>query len=170
VVFGILSFIGFSMRPATSGKKRRTRAGASCSAIARWCCWHLLCAHDKILARGGLWLNRPGAKMAAFLKDLNASSPANVTPWLPATHRARGAGIFSASSPFTTPPPDVLDGSRPGVAGFSWTHPQTWYSPIRAIIAQSIFTVVIGIGVGIWLGLVRLAPTASPEPSAPSPS
>ena len=29
---------------------------------------------------------------------------------------------------------------------------QTWYSPIRAIIVQSIFTVVIGIGVGIWLG------------------
>jgi amino acid transporter len=29
---------------------------------------------------------------------------------------------------------------------------QKWFSPVRAIIAQAIFTIVIGIGVGLWLG------------------
>ena len=30
-------------------------------------------------------------------------------------------------------------------------HP-SWFSPLRAILVQTVFTVVVGIGVGLWLG------------------
>ena len=50
-------------------------------------------------------------------------------------------------------PGHVLDGPRPRAA----TQPRptctrAWFSPLRAIVAQTVFTVVVGLAVGAWLG------------------
>ncbi|MBG6106900.1 APC family permease [Frigoribacterium sp. CG_9.8] len=156
VVFGILSFIGFDAA-ATLGEEtknpRKSIPFAITGALGAVGIFYVLMMYS---LAAGYGLNDP-AKMDAFLKDPNpfVTLGANVTPWLlQPIELAAIAGIFSCFLAIHNTTVRVMfsmgrDQVLP--ASLGRIH-QTWYSPIRAIIAQSIFTVVIGIGVGIWLG------------------
>jgi len=104
----------------------------------------------------GYGLNDP-AKMDAFLKDPNpfVTLGANVTPWLlQPIELAAIAGLFSCFLAIHNTTVRVMfsmgrDKVLP--ASLGRVH-ATWYSPVRAIIVQTIFTLVVGFGTGIWLG------------------
>lgn len=156
VVFGILSFIGFDAA-ATLGEEtknpRKSIPFAITGALGAVGIFYVLMMYA---LAAGYGLNDP-AKMGAFLKDPNpfVTLAANVTPWLlQPIELAAIAGLFSCFLAIHNTTVRVMfsmgrDQVLP--ASLGRIH-QTWYSPLRAIVAQSIFTVVIGIGVGIWLG------------------
>lgn len=156
VVFGILSFIGFDAA-ATLGEEtknpRRSIPFAITGALGAVGIFYVLMMYA---LAAGYGLNDP-AKMDAFLKDPNpfVTLGANVTPWLlQPIELAAIAGLFSCFLAIHNTTVRVMfsmgrDQVLP--ASLGRIHP-TWYSPLRAIVVQSIFTVVIGIGVGLWLG------------------
>jgi amino acid transporter len=156
VVFGILSFIGFDAAATLGEETRNPRKSipfAITGALGAVGIFYVLMMYA---LAAGYGLNDP-AKMGAFLKDPNpfVTLAANVTPWLlQPIELAAIAGIFSCFLAIHNTTVRVMfsmgrDQVLP--ASLGRIH-QTWYSPVRAIVAQSIFTVVIGIGVGIWLG------------------
>ena len=156
VVFGILSFIGFDAA-ATLGEEtknpRRSIPFAITGALGAVGIFYVLMMYA---LAAGYGLNDP-AKMGAFLKDPNpfVTLAANVTPWLlQPIELAAIAGLFSCFLAIHNTTVRVMfsmgrDQVLP--ASLGRIH-QTWYSPLRAIVVQSVFTMVIGIGVGIWLG------------------
>jgi amino acid transporter len=141
VVFGILSFIG--SRCATPRGRNEERAGASCSSMARWCqladfyvlMMYLLAAGYGLQSTRRRWLRSwKDSERFVTLRQrhaLVAATHQRASPHLQLLprhsqhHRSR---MFSMGRDQVLP------------ASLGRIH-QTWYSPIRAIIAQSIFTV-----------------------------
>ncbi|MET4705290.1 APC family permease [Frigoribacterium sp. UYMn621] len=156
VVFGILSFIGFDAA-ATLGEEtknpRKSIPFAITGALGAVGIFYVLMMYA---LAAGYGLNDP-AKMGAFLKDPNpfVTLASNVTPWLlQPIELSAIAGLFSCFLAIHNTTVRVMfsmgrDQVLP--ASLGRIH-QTWFSPLRAIVVQSIFTMVIGIGVGIWLG------------------
>ncbi len=156
VVFGILSFIGFDAA-ATLGEEtknpRRSIPFAITGALGAVGIFYVLMMYS---LAAGYGLNDP-AKMEAFLKDPNpfVTLAANITPWLlQPIELAAIAGIFSCFLAIHNTTVRVMfsmgrDQVLP--ASLGRIH-QSWYSPVRAIVVQSVFTIAIGIGVGVWLG------------------
>ena len=156
VVFGILSFIGFDAA-ATLGEEtknpRKSIPFAITGALGAVGIFYVLMMYS---LAAGYGLNDP-AKMEAFLQDPNPfiTLAGTVTPWL--VHPialAAIAGIFSCFLAIHNTTVRVMfsmgrDQVLP--ASLGRVH-ATWYSPLRAIVVQTIFTVVIGIGTGLWLG------------------
>ncbi len=156
VVFGILSFIGFDAA-ATLGDEtknpRRSIPLAITGALGAVGLFYVLMMYA---LAAGYGLNDP-AKLAAFLTDANpfVTLAARVTPrMLHLVELAAIAGLFSCFLAIHNTTVRVMfamgrDGILPSSMGKIHA---TWYSPLRAIIAQTLFTVVIGTGVGLWLG------------------
>jgi len=104
----------------------------------------------------GYGLNDP-AKLAKFLEDPNpfVTLGSEVTPWLlQPIQLAAVAGIFSCFLAIHNTTVRVMfsmgrDQILP--ASLGRVHP-SWHSPFRAIVVQTIFTVLVGMGTGIWLG------------------
>ena len=156
VVFGILSFIGFDAA-ATLGEEthhpHRSIPFAITGALGAVGVFYVLLMYS---LAAGYGLNDP-AKLAAFLKDPNpfVTLGADVTPWLlQPIQLAAVAGIFSCFLAIHNTTVRVMfsmgrDQILP--ASLGRVHP-SWHSPFRAIVVQTIFTVVVGMGTGIWLG------------------
>src|SRR3954452_10625310 len=96
-------------------------------------------------------------KLAAFLKDANpfVTLAENYTPWLlQPVQIAAIAGLFSCFLAIHNTTVRVMfsmgrDRVLPAALGD--VHAR-WFSPFRAIIAQTVFTVVVGLATGAWLG------------------
>jgi amino acid transporter len=156
VVFGILSFIGFDAA-ATLGEEtrnpRRSIPLAITGALGAVGLFYVLMMYA---LAAGYGLNDPG-KLGAFLQDANpfVTLAARVTPrMLHLVELAAIAGLFSCFLAIHNTTVRVMfamgrDGILPSSMGKIHA---TWYSPLRAIIAQTLFTMVIGTGVGLWLG------------------
>jgi amino acid transporter len=156
VVFGLLSFIGFDAA-ATLGEEtrdpRRSIPLAITGALGAVGVFYVLMMYA---LTAGYRLNDPD-QMAAFLQDANpfVTLGQHVTPWLlQPIEIAAVAGIFScflAIHNTTTRVMFSMGRDRVLPASLGKVHDR-WYSPHRAIAAQTVFTIVLGIGVGIWLG------------------
>jgi amino acid transporter len=109
----------------------------------------------------GYGLNDP-SKLDAFLKDANpfVTLGQAVTPWLiQPIELAAIAGIFSCFLAIHNTTVRVMfsmgrDHVLPSSIGR--VHAR-WFSPYRAIVVQSVFTIVVGLGAGAWLGPVATA-------------
>jgi amino acid transporter len=156
VVFGILSFIGFDAA-ATLGEEtknpRRSIPLAIAGALGGVGIFYVFMMYS---LAAGYGLNDP-AKMESFLGDANpfVTLGNTYTPWL--SQPIQIAAIFGIFSCFlaihNTTVRVMFSMGRDHVLPKSLgdVH-QKWYSPLRAIVVQTVFTVVIGIGVGLWLG------------------
>src|SRR6476620_3457159 len=156
VVFGLLSFIGFDAA-ATLGEEtrnpRRSIPLAITGALGAVGVFYVLMMYA---LTAGYRLNNPD-QMAAFLQDANpfVTLGQHVTPWLlQPIELAVVAGIFSCFLAIhNTTGRAMFSMARDRVlpASLGKVHDR-WFSPHRAIAAQTVFTIVLGIGVGMWLG------------------
>ena len=156
VVFGLLSFIGFDAA-ATLGEETRnpTRSIpiAVMGALAAVGVFYELMMYA---LTAGYRLNDP-YHMQQFLHDENpfVTLGQQVAPWLlqPIELAAIG-GIFSCFLAIHSTTVRVMFSmgrDRVLPASLGKVHAR-WFSPYRAIIAQTWFTVVVGLAVGFWLG------------------
>lgn len=156
VVFGILSFVGFDAA-ATLGEEtknpRRNVPLAVGGALLGVGVFYLFATYA---LSAGYGIADP-TKLAAFLAD---TSPVGTlsdakTPWLTQlVDLAAIFGIFSCLLAVHNATVRIMfslgrDHVLPGRIGT--VHPR-WSSPFVAIIAQTVFTAVVGFGVGVWLG------------------
>jgi amino acid transporter len=156
VVFGLLSFIGFDAA-ATLGEEtrnpRRSIPLAITGALGAVGVFYVLMMYA---LTAGYRLNDPD-QMAGFLKDANpfVTLGQQVTPWLlQPIEIAAVAGIFSCFLAIHNTTARVMFSmgrDRVLPASLGEVHDR-WFSPYRAIAAQTLFTIVVGLGVGIWLG------------------
>ncbi len=156
VVFGILSFIGFDAA-ATLGEEthnpRRNVPLAVGGALGFVGLFYVFVMYALVAGYG---LN-DDAKLAGFLKDANpfVTLAQSYTPWLlQPVQIAAIAGLFSCFLAIHNTTVRVMYSmgrDRVLPASLGDVHP-SWFSPLRAILVQTVFTVVVGIGVGIWLG------------------
>jgi len=156
VVFGLLSFIGFDAA-ATLGEEthdaRRSIPIAIMGALGAVGLFYLVIMYA---LTAGYRLNDP-ARMTAFLHDDNpfVTLGRQVAPWLvqPIELAAIG-GLFSCFLAIHNTTVRVMfsmgrDRVLPTAIGA--VHPR-WYSPHWAILAQTAFTVVVGLATGFWIG------------------
>ena len=156
VVFGILSFIGFDAA-ATLGEEtrdpKRNVPLAVAGALGAVGIFYVVVMYA-LTAGYGL---DDAANREAFLSDANpfVTLGDNVTPWLlQPIELAAIAGIFSCFLAIHNTTVRVMfsmgrDRVLPRALG--QVHAR-WFSPFRAIVAQAVFTVVVGLSVGAWLG------------------
>jgi amino acid transporter len=156
VVFGLLSFIGFDAA-ATLGEEtrnpRRSIPLAITGALGAVGVFYVLMMYA---LTAGYRLNDPH-QLGTFLKDANpfVTLGSHVVPWLlQPIELAAIAGIFSCFLAIHNTTVRVMfsmgrDKILPKSLGD--VHAR-WFSPHRAIVAQTIFTIVVGIVVGLWLG------------------
>lgn len=156
VVFGLLSFIGFDAA-ATLGEEtrnpRRSIPLAVAGALGGVGVFYVIMMYA---LTAGYRLNDPH-QLDAFLKDANpfVTLGQQVVPWLlQPIEIAAIAGLFSCFLAIHNTTVRVMfsmgrDRVLPPSLGK--VH-QRWYSPHRAIMVQSIFTIVVGMTVGLWLG------------------
>jgi amino acid transporter len=156
VVFGILSFIGFDAA-ATLGEEsrnpRRTVPLAVGGALLFVGIFYVLVMYA---LTAGYGLLQP-ANLTAFLSNANPiiTLTRKDAPWLvQIINLCAITGIFSCLLAIHNTTTRILfsmgrDHILP--AGLGKVH-QNWYSPITAIIVQTIFTLIVGFGVGLWLG------------------
>ncbi len=156
VVFGILSFIGFDAAATLGEETRNPRRNvplAVAGALTFVGAFYVFVMYALVAGYG---LNDE-TKMAAFLQDANpfVTLAENYTPWLlQPVQIAAIAGLFSCFLAIHNTTVRVMysmgrDRVLPSALGH--VHP-TWYSPLKAIVAQTAFTIVVGLGVGAWLG------------------
>ena len=156
VVFGILSFIGFDAAATLGEETRNPRRNVPLAVAGALGAVGVFYVVVMYALTAGYGLNDP-AKLDAFLKDPNpfVTLGHNVTPWLlQPIELAAIAGIFSCFLAIHNTTVRVMfsmgrDHVLPSALGR--VHAR-WFSPLRAIVAQTVFTLVIGLGVGAWLG------------------
>lgn len=156
VVFGILSFIGFDAA-ATLGEEtknpKRNVPLAVAGALLFVGVFYVLTMYALTTGYG---LLNP-ANMKSFLRDANpiVTLTHRDAPWLEQIiDLCAVAGIFSCLMAIHNTTTRILfsmgrDKILPSALGRVHAH---WFSPYTAIIVQTIFTVVVGLGTGRWLG------------------
>ncbi len=156
VVFGILSFIGFDAAATLGEETRNPRRNVPLAVGGALGFVGLFYVFVMYALVAGYGLN-DDAKLAGFLKDANpfVTLAQSYTPWLlQPVQIAAIAGLFSCFLAIHHTTVRVLYSmgrDRVLPASLGDVHP-SWFSPLRAILVQTVFTVVVGIGVGIWLG------------------
>jgi amino acid transporter len=156
VVFGILSFIGFDAAATLGEETRNPRRNVPLAVAGALGAVGVFYVVVMYALTAGYGLNDP-ANLDAFLKDPNpfVTLGRNVTPWLlQPIELAAIAGIFSCFLAIHNTTVRVMfsmgrDRVLPSALGR--VH-QRWFSPLRAIVAQTVFTLAVGLGVGAWLG------------------
>lgn len=156
VVFGILSFIGFDAAATLGEEMRNPRRGIPLAVAGALGAVGTFYVFVMYALTAGYQLNDPD-QLAAFLGDPNPfiTMGEKVTPWLvQPIELAAIAGIFSCFlAVHNTTVRVMFSMGRDRILPHSLgrVHDR-WFSPYRAIVAQSIFTIVVGMGCGIWLG------------------
>lgn len=156
VVFGILSFIGFDAAATLGEETRNPRRNVPLAVAGSLGAVGVFYVFVMYALAAGYRLDDP-KRLAAFLQDPNpfVTLGHTVTPWLlQPIELAAIAGIFSCFLAIHNTTVRVMfsmgrDGILPAALGR--VHAR-WYSPFRAIIAQSVFTAAVGLSVGAWLG------------------
>jgi amino acid transporter len=156
VVFGILSFIGFDAAATLGEETRNPRRNVPLAVGGALGFVGLFYVFVMYALVAGYGLN-DDAKLAGFLKDANpfVTLARSYTPWLlQPVQIAAIAGLFSCFLAIHNTTVRVMYSmgrDRVLPASLGDVHP-SWFSPLRAILVQTVFTVVVGIGVGLWLG------------------
>jgi amino acid transporter len=156
VVFGLLSFIGFDAAATLGEETRNPRRSIPLAVIGALGSVGVFYVFMMYALTVGYRLNDP-SQMQAFLADANpfVTLGQRVAPWLlqPIELAAIG-GIFSCLLAIHNTTVRVMfsmgrDRVLPHSLGD--VHAR-WFSPYRAILVQTAFTVVVGLAVGSWLG------------------
>lgn len=156
VVFGILSFIGFDAAATLGEETRDPRRNVPRAVAGALAAVGIFYVFEMYALAAGYGLNDP-TKLAAFLQDPNpfVTLSDKVTPWLSQpVQLAAIAGLFSCFLAITNTTVRVMYSmgrDRVLPASLGMVH-HSWHSPYRAIVAQTVFTVVVGIATGLWLG------------------
>lgn len=156
VVFGLLSFIGFDAAATLGEETRNPRRSIPLAVMAALAAVGVFYEVMMYALTAGYRLNDP-LHMQQFLHDENPfiTLGQQAAPWLlqPIELAAIG-GIFSCFLALHTTTVRVMFSmgrDRVLPASLGRVHAR-WYSPYRAIIVQTCFTVAVGLGVGLWLG------------------
>jgi len=155
-VFGILSFIGFDAA-ATLGEETKNpernvpiAVGGALGGVG------VFYVFVMYALAAGYKLNGSGS-LKAFTQDANpfVTLAHQYTPWLlQPVELAAIAGLFScflALHNTTVRIMFAMGRDRILPASFGTVHP-VWSSPYQAIVGQTVFTVIIGLTAGSWLG------------------
>lgn len=156
VVFGLLSFIGFDAAATLGEETRNPKRSIPLAIIGALGAVGAFYVFMMYALTAGYRVDEP-KNMSAFLKDTNpfVTVAGHVAPWLlQPVEIAAIFGIFSCFLAIHNTTVRVMfsmgrDRILPAALGR--VH-ERWFSPHLAIFAQTAFTVVIGIGVGLWLG------------------
>jgi amino acid transporter len=156
VVFGILSFIGFDAAATLGEETRDPKRNVPLAVGGALLFVGVFYVFIMYALTAGYGLVHP-ANFSKFLSDANpiVTLAHTYTPWLEQIiDLCAIAGIFSCLLAIHNTTVRIIfsmgrDQVLPKVLGL--VHPR-WFSPYSAIIAQTIFTLVIGFGVGLWLG------------------
>jgi amino acid transporter len=156
VVFGLLSFIGFDAAATLGEETRNPRHSIPLAIIGALGVVGVFYVFAMYALTAGYRLNEP-AQMAAFLRDQNpfVTLGRHVAPWLlqPIELAAIG-GMFSCFLAIhNTTVRIIFSMGRDHVlpASLGAVHAR-WFSPYRAIMAQTAFTVIVGLAVAAWIG------------------
>ncbi len=156
VVFGILSFIGFDAAATLGEETRNPRRNVPLAVGGALIFVGAFYVFVMYALTAGYKLNSP-TNFQAFLGDANpfVTLAHNDAPWLEQiVDLCAIAGMFSCLLAIHNTTIRIIfsmgrDRVLPGVLGKVHSR---WYSPYTAIIAQTIFTLVIGFALGFWLG------------------
>ncbi len=156
VVFGILSFIGFDAAATLGEETRNPRRNVPLAVGGALVLVGIFYVFIMYALTVGYGLTHP-ANFQAFLRDPNpiVTLAHNNTPWLQQIiDLCALAGLFSCLLAIHNTTIRIIfsmgrDRVLPGWLGKVHSR---WFSPYTAIIAQTIFTVVLGFGIGMWLG------------------
>jgi len=156
VVFGLLSFIGFDAAATLGEETRNPKRSIPLAVIGALAAVGVFYVLLMYALTAGYRLNDP-AQMKLFLNDENpfVTLGQHVAPWLlQPIELSAIAGIFSCFLAIHNTTVRVMfsmgrDHVLPKSLGD--VHAR-WFSPHRAIVAQTGFTVVIGLGTGFWIG------------------
>jgi amino acid transporter len=156
VVFGLLSFIGFDAAATLGEETRNPKRSIPLAVIGALGAVGVFYVFMMYALTAGYRLNDP-SQMTAFLNDDNpfVTLGQHVAPWLlQPIELAAICGIFSCLLAihnttvrvmFSMGRDRVLPASLGDVHG-------RWFSPHRAIVAQTCFTVIVGLACAAWLG------------------
>ena len=156
VVFGILSFIGFDAAATLGEETRNPRRSVPIAVGGALVAVGVFYVFVMYALTAGYGLNNP-ANLKAFLSDANPfiTLAHRDAPWLEQiVDLCAIAGIFSCFlAVHNTTVRIIFSMGRDRVLpkSLGLVHPR-WFSPYTAIYAQIIFTLVVGFGVGAWLG------------------
>ncbi|MST31739.1 amino acid permease [Acidimicrobiaceae bacterium USS-CC1] len=156
VVFGILSFIGFDAAATLGEETRNPRRNVPVAVGGALVFVGVFYVFAMYALTAGLHLDQAGA-MARFLKDANpfVTLAHQDASWLvQPVDLAALAGIFSCFLAIHNTTVRVMfsmgrDQVLPRSIGR--VH-RSWHSPHLAIVAQTVFTLVVGLATGAWLG------------------
>lgn len=156
VVFGILSFIGFDAAATLGEETRNPRRNVPLAVGGALIMVGVFYVFIMYALTVGYGLTNP-ANFQAFLSDPNpiVTLAHNNTPWLQQIIDICAlAGLFSCLLAIHNTTIRIIfsmgrDKVLPGWLGKVHSR---WFSPYTAIIAQTIFTLVLGFGIGLWLG------------------
>ncbi len=156
VVFGLLSFVGFDAAATLGEETRNPRRSIPLAVSGALGAVGVFYIFMMYALTAGYRLNDP-TQVTAFLNDPNpfVTLGRHAAPWLlqPIELAALG-GIFSCLLAIHNTTVRVMFSmgrDRVLPASLGTVHPR-WFSPYRAIIVQTCFTVVVGLGVASWLG------------------
>jgi len=156
VVFGLLSFIGFDAAATLGEETRNPRRSIPLAVIGALGVVGVFYIIAMYALTAGYRLNDP-AQVMAFLHDANpfVTLGQRVAPWLlqPIELAAIG-GIFSCLLAIHNTTVRIMFSmgrDRVLPASLGAVH-RRWFSPYRAIMAQTVFTIVVGFAVAAWLG------------------
>ena len=156
VVFGILSFIGFDASATLGEEMKNPKRAVPLAVAGALIAVGVFYVFVVYALTAGYGLADP-AKLEAFLNDPSpfVTPGQSVTPWLmQPIQLAAIAGIFScllAVHNTTVRVMFAMGRDRVLPASLGRVHAR-WFSPFRAIVAQTAFTLAVGLGVGAWIG------------------
>ena len=156
VVFGILSFIGFDAAATLGEETRNPRRNVPLAVGGALLFVGVFYVFVMYALTAGYGLNNP-ANLKTFLSDANpfVTLAQRDAPWIvQIVDICAVVGIFSCLMAIHNTTTRIIfsmgrDHILPSVLGKVHSR---WFSPYTAIIAQTIFTLVVGIPVAIWLG------------------